>query len=84
MVEAGQVLATSQNEDEAMGGENEDEATRVGRTNGFILGFFSWSNRRHATDRARGELGMGRALLGLLPNRWSKLIGSENRRHGIS
>jgi hypothetical protein len=30
VLEAGQVLATGQNEDEATGGENEDEATTVG------------------------------------------------------
>jgi hypothetical protein len=40
----------------------------VGRTNGFILGFFSWSNYHQGADRTRGELGMGWALLGLLPN----------------
>jgi hypothetical protein len=56
----------------------------VGRTNGFLLEFFSWSNRRQGADRTRGELGTGRALLGFLPNEWSRLIGSENERHGIS
>jgi hypothetical protein len=57
---------------------------RVGRTNGFVLGFFSWSNRRQGTDSTQGELGTGRALLGLLPNGRSRLIGSENGRYGIS
>ena len=57
---------------------------RVGRTNGFVLGFCSWSNCHQGANRTRGELGMGQALLGLLPNGWSRLIGSENRRHGIS
>jgi hypothetical protein len=31
----------------------------VGRTNVFVLGFFSWLNRRQGTDRTREELGMG-------------------------
>jgi hypothetical protein len=57
---------------------------RVRRTNGFVLGFFSWSNHRQGTDRTRGELGAGRALQDLLPNRRSRLIGSENGWHGIS
>ena len=51
---------------------------RVERTNGFVLGGFSWSNSRQGADRARGELGTGRVLLGLLPNGWSRLINSEN------
>ena len=84
MVEAGQVQATGQNEDDATGGENEEKQQRVGRTNGFVLGFFSWSNRRQGADKAQGELGMGRVLLGLLPNGRSRLIGSENGRHMIS
>jgi hypothetical protein len=33
----------------------------VGRTNEFVLGFFSWSNHRQGTNRTRGELGMGPA-----------------------
>jgi hypothetical protein len=57
---------------------------QVGRTNGFILGFFSWSNRRQGADRVRGEFRTGRALLGLLPNGQSRLIGTENGLHGIS
>jgi hypothetical protein len=28
---------------------------RVERTNGFVLGFFSWSNRRQGADRAQGS-----------------------------
>jgi len=56
----------------------------VGRTNGFVLRFFSWLNHRQGADRARGELGTDRALLGLLPNGRSRLIGSENGRHRIS
>ena len=83
MLEAGQVHAMGQNEDEATGGENEDEAT-TGEENYFLLEFFSWSNRRQGDDRTRGEMGMGRALLCLLPNEQSRLIGSENGWHGIS
>jgi hypothetical protein len=41
----------------------------VGRTNGFVLGFFSWSNHHQGIDRTQGELGMGQVLLGLLPNK---------------
>ena len=58
----------NQNEDEATGGENEDEATTGGRTNGFVLWFFSWSNHHQGVDKTQGELAIGRALLGLLPN----------------
>jgi hypothetical protein len=43
-------------------------------SNGFILGVFSWSNRRQGADRT----------LGLLPNGRFRLIGIENRRHEIS
>jgi hypothetical protein len=75
---------TGQNEDEAMGGRSNMKQQRVGRTNGFVLGFFSWSNHRQGADRARGELGMAGVLLGLLPNGRSRLIGSENGRYGIS
>ena len=84
MLEAGQVQATSQNEDEELVGRMKMKQQHVERTNGFVLGFFSWSNRRQGTDRARGELGTGRLLLGLLPNGRSRLIGSENGWHGIS
>jgi hypothetical protein len=50
----------------------------------FVLRFFSWSNRRQGVDRTWGELGTGQALLGLLPNGRSRLIGGENEWHGIS
>jgi hypothetical protein len=56
----------------------------VGRTNEFVLVFYSWLNHHQGAYRTRGELGMGRALLGLLPNRWSRLIDSENERYEIS
>jgi hypothetical protein len=39
VLEAGQVEATGQNEDEATDGKNEGEATTGGRTNGFVLRF---------------------------------------------
>jgi hypothetical protein len=74
-------------------GQNEDEAwvermrmkqQRVGRTNGFVLGFFSWSNCHQGADRTRGELGTGWALLGLLPNGRSRLIDNKNGQHEIS
>ena len=37
---------------------------RVGRTNGFILRFFSGSNSRQCADRAKGSWGTDRAVLG--------------------
>ena len=84
VLEAGHVKAMGQNEDQAAGGENEDEATMGGENKSFVLGFFSWSNYYQGTDRTRGELGTGQALLGLLPNGRSRLIDSENGWHGIS
>jgi hypothetical protein len=32
---------------------------RVGRTNRFLLGFFSWLNHSQGIDRGQGELGDG-------------------------
>ena len=57
---------------------------QVGRTNGFVLGFFSWSDGRKGAGRPRGELGTGQELLDLLSNGRYRLIGSENGRHVIS
>ena len=47
---------------------------------GFLVG----RTTAKGAVRTRGELGTGQMLLGFLPNGWSKLIDSENGRHGIS
>ena len=47
---------------------------------GFLVG----RTAAKAPTGPEGELGTGRALLGLLPNGQSRLIGSENGRHEIS
>jgi hypothetical protein len=52
---------------------------REGRTNGFVLGFFSGSNSRQCTNRAEGSWGMAQVVLGFF-SKWTVQIDRQRER----
>jgi hypothetical protein len=52
---------------------------QVGRTNGFVLGFFSWSNNHQCANRAKGSWGMAWVVLGFF-SKWTVQINQQRER----
>jgi hypothetical protein len=74
VLEAGQVQAACQNEDEARVEKIRMKQQQMGRTNGFVLGFLV--GRTAAKAPTRGELGMGQALVA----KWTVQIDRQQER----